>query len=61
MTPANIHAIRHGIKLPHKHPLHTTTQKELAEMIQVSPQTVAAWETVDANPAARPKCYCNSW
>lgn len=55
MTPADIHAIRHRIKLPHKHPLHTTTQKELAELIQVSPQTIAAWETGRRKPSGAAK------
>ena len=55
MTPADIHAIRHRIKLPHKHPLHTTTQKELAKLIQVSPQTIAAWETGRRKPSGTAK------
>ena len=55
MTPADIHAIRHRIKLPHKHPLHTTTQKELAELIQVSPHPIAAWETGRRKPSGAAK------
>ena len=55
MTPADIHAIRHRIKLPPKHPLHTNQQNELAELLQVSHQSIAAWETGRRKPSGAAK------
>ncbi len=51
MTPADIYHARRAVKLAGSHPLHITTQRELAEALGVSVRTLEAWEQGRRQPS----------
>lgn len=51
MTPAQIIHTRQAVKLPGKHHLHTTTQREFAAVLGVSVRTLQSWEQGRRQPS----------